>query len=95
MFLFTAEYYSIVWTYYDLFIHLLMDTWAVSSLLVFRIILSPVLVAHAYNPSYSGGRDQEDGSSKPARINSSPDSISKIPNTKKGWPSGSSGRVPA
>jgi hypothetical protein len=24
------------------------------------------LVAHAYNPSYSGGRDQEDHSSKPA-----------------------------
>jgi hypothetical protein len=25
-----------------------------------------VLVAHAYNPSYSGGRDQEDCGSKPA-----------------------------
>jgi hypothetical protein len=25
-----------------------------------------VLVAHACNPSYSGGRDQEDGSLKPA-----------------------------
>jgi hypothetical protein len=23
-------------------------------------------VAHAYNPRYSGGRDQEDGNSKPA-----------------------------
>jgi hypothetical protein len=30
-----------------------------------------VLVAHAYNPSYSGGRDQEDGGSKPAQANSS------------------------
>jgi hypothetical protein len=26
-----------------------------------------VLVAHAFNPSYSGGRDQEDPSSKPAQ----------------------------
>jgi hypothetical protein len=26
----------------------------------------PALVAHAYNPSYSGGRDQEDYGSKPA-----------------------------
>jgi hypothetical protein len=25
-----------------------------------------MLVAHAYNPSYSGGRDQEDHGSKPA-----------------------------
>jgi hypothetical protein len=30
-----------------------------------------VLVAHAYNPSYSGDRDQEDHSSKPACGNSS------------------------
>jgi hypothetical protein len=29
-----------------------------------------VLVAHACNPSYSGGRDQEDCSSKPAWANS-------------------------
>jgi hypothetical protein len=27
-------------------------------------------VAHAYNPSYSGGRDQEDRGSKPACANS-------------------------
>jgi hypothetical protein len=27
---------------------------------------SQALVAHAYNPSYSGGKDQEDHSSKPA-----------------------------
>jgi hypothetical protein len=25
-----------------------------------------VLVAHAYNPIYSGGKDQDDGGSKPA-----------------------------
>jgi hypothetical protein len=29
-----------------------------------------VLVVHACNPSYSGGRDQEDQGSKPARANS-------------------------
>jgi hypothetical protein len=33
---------------------------------------------------YLGGRDQEDQGSKPAWANSSLDSISKIPNTKKG-----------
>jgi hypothetical protein len=27
-------------------------------------------VAHTYNLSYSGGRDQEDGGSKPAQTNS-------------------------
>jgi hypothetical protein len=27
------------------------------------------LVAHAYNPSYSGGRDQEDQGSEPAKAN--------------------------
>jgi hypothetical protein len=41
-------------------------------------------VAHACNPSYSGGRDQENRDSKPAWANSSPDLISKIPNTKIG-----------
>jgi hypothetical protein len=34
-------------------------------------------VAHACNPSYSGGRDQEDGSLKPAQANSSQDPILK------------------
>jgi hypothetical protein len=32
---------------------------------------SRVLVAHACNPSYSGGRDQEDQGLKPAQANSS------------------------
>jgi hypothetical protein len=41
-------------------------------------------VAHACNPSYSGGRDQEDHGSKSAQANSSWDSISKIPITKMG-----------
>jgi hypothetical protein len=43
-------------------------------------------VAHACNPSYSGGRDQEDHGLKPAQANSSQDPISKIatPNTAGG-----------
>jgi hypothetical protein len=41
-------------------------------------------VAHASNPCYSGGRDQEDCSSKPAQANSSKDPILKKPITKKG-----------
>jgi hypothetical protein len=44
-----------------------------------------VLVAHACTPSYSGGRDQEDGGLKPAWTNSSQDAILKKPFTKKGW----------
>jgi hypothetical protein len=60
-----------------------------------NLFLSWVLVAYASNPSYSGGRDQENHSSKPAPANSSKDPISKIPNTRKkkkqAWQSGSSG----
>jgi hypothetical protein len=40
-------------------------------------------VAHICNPSYSGGRDQEDCGSKPAQANISQDPISKILNIKK------------
>jgi hypothetical protein len=40
---------------------------------------------HAYNPIYSGGRDQEDHSLKPAEANSSRAPISEIPNTNIGW----------
>jgi hypothetical protein len=60
-------------------------------------IICQVPVAHAYNPSYSGGRDQEDHGLKPA----SPWQIVlkilfwKKLNTKKVWWSGSSGRAPA
>jgi hypothetical protein len=46
-------------------------------------------VAHVYNPSYSGGKDQEDHDLKPAQGNSLQDPISKILNTKKWlveWP---------
>jgi hypothetical protein len=39
-------------------------------------------VAHTCNSSYSGGRDQEDHGSKPARANSSRDPISKNPSQK-------------
>jgi hypothetical protein len=48
-----------------------------------------VPVAHACNPSYSGGRDQEDHVLKPAWANNSQDPISKKPITKKGYWSGS------
>jgi hypothetical protein len=41
------------------------------------------LVAHTCNPSYSGGRDQEELSSKPAWINSSRDPILKNLFTKR------------
>jgi hypothetical protein len=30
-----------------------------------KMVVGQVLVAHACNPSYSGGRDQEDHDSKP------------------------------
>jgi hypothetical protein len=43
-----------------------------------------VPVAHAYNPSYSGGRDQEDLSSKPAQENSSQDLYLKKTHHNKG-----------
>jgi hypothetical protein len=39
-------------------------------------------MAHACNPSYSGGRDQENCSLKPAQANSSRDPILKNPITK-------------
>jgi hypothetical protein len=35
------------------------------------------LLAHTCNPSYPGGRDQEDHGSKPAQANSSQEPISK------------------
>jgi hypothetical protein len=36
-----------------------------------KVVSSQVLVAHTYNPSYSGSRDQEDRVLKPAWANSS------------------------
>jgi hypothetical protein len=49
-----------------------------------------VPVAHSCNPSYSGGRDQEDRGSKPVQANSSQDPISKTPsqNRSGGVPQG-------
>jgi hypothetical protein len=41
------------------------------------------LVVHTCNPSYSGGRDQENRSSKPAQANSLRDPISKNPSPKR------------
>jgi hypothetical protein len=55
-------------------------------------ICSQALVAHAYNPSYLGGTNQEDRGSKPAQASSLRDPISKTPLQKKGWWSGSSYR---
>jgi hypothetical protein len=43
-----------------------------------------VPVAHSCNPSYSGGRDQEDCGLKPAWANSSQDPISKNTQHNKG-----------
>jgi hypothetical protein len=48
-----------------------------------RPLLCQVLVAHACNPNYSGDRDQEDHSSKPAPANSSQDPIVKNPSQKR------------
>jgi hypothetical protein len=47
--------------------------------------LTQALVAHAYNPSYSGGSDQEDRDVKPVRENSSTRLFQEKPFTKKGW----------
>jgi hypothetical protein len=44
---------------------------------------NPEPVTHACNPSYSGGRDQEDHGLKPAWANSSRDSILKKQNITK------------
>jgi hypothetical protein len=41
-------------------------------------------MAHTYNPSYLGGRDQEDHGSKPASGNSSQDPIKKAHHEKAG-----------
>jgi hypothetical protein len=44
---------------------------------------SRISVAHACNPSYSGGRNQEDQGLKSTPANSSQDPISKKPNHRK------------
>jgi hypothetical protein len=49
-----------------------------------KAIYSWVLVAHTCNPSYSGGREQEDQGSKPAQANSSVRPYRETPFTKIG-----------
>jgi hypothetical protein len=49
---------------------------------VFKKQWSQVLVAHAYNPSYSGGRDQEDPSSKPDPVSKKNPKNKKHKNTQ-------------
>jgi hypothetical protein len=44
-----------------------------------------MLVAHAYNSTFSGGRDKEDSSSKQVKANSSRDPSLKKPFIKKDW----------
>jgi hypothetical protein len=51
------------------------------------------MVAHACNPSYSGGRDQEGCSFKPAWANSLRNPISKTPITKKKKKKGAGGKA--
>jgi hypothetical protein len=53
-------------------------------LYVFLKIVTQALVAQACNPSYSGGRDQEDCGSKPAWANSSVRPFFEKPFTKIG-----------
>jgi hypothetical protein len=45
--------------------------------------MGQALVAHTCNPTYSGGRDQEDHGSKPAWANSLRDPILKKPHYKR------------
>jgi hypothetical protein len=45
-------------------------------------------VGHAYNSSYSGGRNQEDSGSKPAQANGLQDPVLKNPLQKSGCWSG-------
>jgi hypothetical protein len=60
-----------------------------------RMTINQALVTHAYNPSYSQSKDEEDCGLKPDQANSPQDPISKITQPKKGWWSDSSGRAPA
>jgi hypothetical protein len=57
--------------------------WLLQELKEIRSQVQPVLVSYACNPSYSGGRDQEDCCLKPAQENSSPELILKNPSQKR------------
>jgi hypothetical protein len=50
-----------------------------------KLALKKVQVVLTHNPSYLGGRDQEDHGSKPTRANSSRRPYLEKPFTKKGW----------
>jgi hypothetical protein len=52
---------------------------------IIKIISSWALVAHACNPRYSRGRDQEDQGLKPAWANSSQDPIMKTLHKNRAW----------
>jgi hypothetical protein len=56
---------------------------------VLKILCCWALVAHACNPSYSGGRDQEDCSLKPAWTKFENPYLEKKASQKNGWWSGS------
>jgi hypothetical protein len=54
--------------------------WNLSVVLIKKnkiMLVGQVLVAHTFNPKYSGGRDQEDCDLNPPLANSSGDPISK------------------
>jgi hypothetical protein len=50
-------------------------------------INTQALASNTYNPTYWGGKDKEDCSSKLALASSWGDPIWKMPNTKNGWQS--------
>jgi hypothetical protein len=64
----------------------LRPPWVHSEILSQNTTHSQAMVAHTCNPSYSGGRDPEDGGSKPAWAKCLWDPISKkTHHKKKGW----------
>jgi hypothetical protein len=74
--------YNAMHIYIYLFLYLNIYIWTFCKVITNFLFQSQVPAAYTYNPSYSGGRDQEDHCSKPAWANSLRDPISKIPNTK-------------
>jgi hypothetical protein len=50
---------------------------------ILKYLLSWIKMAHASNPSYSGGRDQEDRGSRPSGQIVQETKSQKIPNIKK------------
>jgi hypothetical protein len=75
----TVEFYinktATVWSYMQIAVEICERTFK-----KFEVSWTPVV--HTCNPSYSGGRDQEDHSSKPAGANRSRDPITKNPSQK-------------